>query len=226
MPHFQPIVAFPDLSVVGYEVLGRSRYCGLESPRNMFQAASQLSQESELSELLRMIGAENSKQIPGSPTLFLNTHPVELVTSHLLASLDNLRELHPDRDIVLEVHEAAVTDNQTMAALRRRLTELDMRLAYDDFGAGETRLVQLANVSPDYVKFDMHMIRDIHRASPRQQQLLSTLVKMVGEFGIASLAEGVESSEEHAVCRDIGFDFGQGYFYGKPQLPNLLGAST
>ncbi|MBP86176.1 MAG: hypothetical protein CMJ64_05590 [Planctomycetaceae bacterium] len=156
-----------------------------------------------------MVGAERGETIVGDPTLFLNTHPVELVTCGLLESLNKLRELHPNQDLVLEVHEAAVTDNEMMKTLRKRLTELNMKLAYDDFGAGETRLVQLANVGPDYVKFDMHMIRDIHLASPRQRQLLSTLVKMVREFGIASLAEGVENREEHTVCCDIGFDYGK-----------------
>ena len=45
---------------------------------------------------------------------------------------------------------------------------------------------------------------------------------MVGDFGIASLAEGVESREEHQVCCEIGFDYGQGYFYGKPKPVDLL----
>lgn len=217
IPHFQPIVALPSLDSIGFEVLGRSRHYGLESPKDMFLAASQLNQEGELSELLRYVGTREGEAIDGDPKLFLNTHPVELVTCGLLDSLGRLRELHPNQNITLEVHEAAVTDVAMMETLRHRLTELNMGLAYDDFGAGETRLIQLANVSPDYVKFDMHMIRDIHLASPRQRQLLKTLVSMVRDFGSAALAEGVETKGEHEVCCQIGFEFGQGYFYGKPQ---------
>lgn len=216
IPHFQPIVSLPDLEVIGYEVLGRSRHYGLESPKDMFLAASQLNQEGELSELLRCVGMRDGEGIEGNRKLFLNTHPVELVTCGLMESLGQLRKLHPHQPITLEVHEAAATDVTMMETLQHRLTELDMSLAYDDFGAGETRLIQLANVSPDYVKFDMHMIRDIHLASPRQRQLLSTLVAMVREFGSAAIAEGVETDSEHEVCCEIGFEFGQGYFYGKP----------
>lgn len=226
IPHFQPIVALPDLEVVGYEVLGRSRHYGLESPKDMFLAASQLNQEGELSELLRCVGTHEGEAIDGNPRLFLNTHPVELVTCGLLDSLEQLRKLHPHQRITLEVHEAAVTDVTMMDKLRQRLTELDMGLAYDDFGAGETRLIQLANVSPDCVKFDMHMIRNIHLASPRQRQLLSTLVAMVRDFGSAALAEGVETESEHEVCCEIGFEFGQGYFYGKPQPAECLNGNT
>jgi EAL domain-containing protein (putative c-di-GMP-specific phosphodiesterase class I) len=223
IPHFQPIVALPDLTVIGYEVLGRSRHYGLESPKDMFLAASQLNQEGELSELLRCVGTREGEAIHGNPRLFLNTHPVELVTCGLLESLGQLRQLHPHQNITLEVHEAAVTDVGMMETLRQRLTELGMGLAYDDFGAGETRLIQLANVSPDYVKFDMHMIRDIHLASPRQRQLLNTLVAMVRDFGSAALAEGIETASEHEVCCEIGFEFGQGYFYGKPLPAERLG---
>ena len=222
VPHFQPIVAMSDQSVVGYEVLGRSRHYGLESPKDMFAEASQLNQEGELSELLRYAGTRDGETIAGNPPLFLNTHPVELVTRELLESLDHLRELHPHQNIVLEVHEAAVTDATMMETLRRRLTEFDMRLAFDDFGAGETRLIQLANVCPDYVKFDMHMIRDIHLATPKHRQLLVTLVAMVRDFGSAALAEGVETKAEHEACCEIGFEFGQGYFYGKPQPPEQI----
>ncbi len=217
VPHFQPIVGLPNLEVIGYEVLGRSRHYGLESPKDMFLAASQLNQEGELSELLRCVGISEGNSLAGNPTLFLNTHPVELVTCGLLDSLETLRRDFPKQNITLEVHEAAVTDVNMMQKLQERLTELDMKLAYDDFGAGETRLVQLANVSADCVKFDMHMIRNIHLASPRQRQLLTTLVGMVRDFGSVALAEGVETEAEHEVCYKIGFELGQGYFYGKPQ---------
>ena len=97
IPHFQPIVALPSLDSIGFEVLGRSRHYGLESPKDMFLAASQLNQEGELSELLRYVGTREGEAIDGDPKLFLNTHPVELVTCGLLDSLGRLRELHPPR---------------------------------------------------------------------------------------------------------------------------------
>ncbi|MEO8495889.1 MAG: hypothetical protein ABI614_12510 [Planctomycetota bacterium] len=53
--------------------------------------------------------------------------------------------------------------------------------------------------------------------APRLRQLLVTLVEMVRDFGSAALAEGVETQAEHEVCCEIGFEFGQGYFDGRPQ---------
>ena len=63
-PHFQPIVKLDNQSRIGYEVLGRSRLFGLQSPYEMFQAASQLNLEAQLSEAFRDRGVEIGKQFP------------------------------------------------------------------------------------------------------------------------------------------------------------------
>lgn len=215
-PFFQPIITLENIQLVGYEVLGRSRLFGLNTPRDMFLAASQLDLESELSAMLRLSGLQFGMKIPHAPNLFLNTHPAELVTCGLLKSLRHIRELYPEQPITLEVHEAAATDATMMKKLREELNALRMQLAYDDFGAGQSRLVELMAVSPDVVKFDMTLIRDINLAPPRQQQMLASLVRMVREMGIQALAEGVETEAEHLVCRELGFQLGQGYFYGRP----------
>ena len=103
-----------------------------------------------------------------------------------------------------------------MHRLRDALRDMDISLAYDDFGAGQARLLELTEVPPDYVKFDINLIRNIHLGNAGRQQTLQTLVRMVRELGIATLAEGIECAEEVEVCRQIGFDYAQGYYFGRP----------
>jgi EAL domain-containing protein (putative c-di-GMP-specific phosphodiesterase class I) len=178
-----------------------------------------LNMEAELSRLLRFEGTCKSDRLPGDPLLFVNTHPAELFDPQRLeTSLRDLREAAPQRQIVLEIHEAAVTKLEQMQTLRAVLQELDMGLAYDDFGAGQARLVELSEVPPDYLKFDICLIRDIDRATPDRQRMLKSLVGMVSDLGIAALAEGVETAEEHDVCQRLGFTLGQGFYYGKPAV--------
>lgn len=216
IPHFQPIIALEDRRVVGYEVLGRSALPGLERPKEMFLAASQLNLEAELSVMMRLAGMETGCRLPQSPTLYLNTHPAEIMSCGLVDSLSDLREKFPDQPITLEVHEAAATSPQMMKQLRQSLDKLNMQLAYDDFGSGQSRLVELAMVCPDVVKFDIKFIHDIHLAPARQQQMVASLVRMVRELNITPLAEGVEREEEHDVIVGMGFELGQGYLYGRP----------
>ncbi len=217
VPHFQPLVRHADEAVFGYEILGRSRLFGLKNPREMFRVAAQLNLEAELSRMLRLEGIQSGAKLTGNPALFVNTHPLELsAPAELHASLEKIRELHSELTIVVEIHEAAVLKASIMKDLRSFLRSLDMQLAYDDFGAGQARLVELVDVVPDYLKFDLTLVQNIHQASAQHQQMVAALVRMATELGIATIAEGIECEVDSNACRQLGFQIGQGFFYGKP----------
>jgi EAL domain-containing protein (putative c-di-GMP-specific phosphodiesterase class I) len=216
-PHFQPLVQLANTQTIGYELLGRCDFTGLpQGPLSLLQIAGSLHKEIELSELFREVGLERARTLGKDYSLFLNTVPTEIRLSHLRPSLTSLREQTPDLQMVLEIHEAAVTNLATIRGLRALLNDLDIKLAYDDFGAGQARLVELIEVPPDWLKFDMVLVRGIHRQSPRSRQVLSTLVNMARDLGIKTIAEGVEVEEEIVICRELGFDVAQGYYFGKP----------
>jgi EAL domain-containing protein (putative c-di-GMP-specific phosphodiesterase class I) len=222
-PHVQPIVALADGRVLGYEVLARSRFFGLKDPQSMFAAAKLLNMEGELSRILREEGIRSGQVLPGEQALFVNTHPAEMDDVEMLVfSLSELRELEPRRPLVLEIHEAAVTRGRDMQSLRAALIDLRIGLAYDDFGAGQARLVELIDVPPDYLKFDMRLVQNLESASVERQRMLGSLVRMVHELGIKPLAEGIELAADHEICRQLGFTCGQGFYYGHPALPKRL----
>ena len=128
----------------------------------------------------------------------------------------------PTRPLILEIHEATATRSEQMRQLRSVLQELQIGLAYDDFGAGQARLVELADVPPDYLKFDMSLVQGIGSATVERQKMVESLVQMTHELGIIPLAEGVEEQVDHDVCRQMGFSCGQGYLYGRPEPPSKL----
>jgi len=216
IPYFQPVISLNDGATVGYEVLGRSGVYGLETPELMFHAASQLGLELELSRMFRWEAVRASFSLPDPPHLFVNTHPKEISDPGFVESLKALREFSPRQKITVEIHESAVTDAAAMATLRSALNDLKITLAYDDFGAGQDRLIQLIEIRPDYLKFDKGLVRDIDRAAGARQKMLETLVKMIADLGIAPLAEGVETESEGTTCRQLGFHLAQGFHYGKP----------
>ena len=217
LPHYQPIVEMDTKRTVGFEVLGRSPLFGLGTPHAMFSAAALLDLEGELSRMLRDEGVRLAEALPANPLVFLNTHPAELQDPALLEkSLRELREAFPRALLVLEIHEAAATSVPQMRALRCVLNDLEMKLAYDDFGAGQARLAELSDAPPDYLKFDIQLIRGIDSASVDRQRMLESLVRIAADLGIVSLAEGIETAEEHETCHRLGFVYGQGFYYGTP----------
>lgn len=218
VPFYQPIVDLRSGSpiVVGYEVLGRSRLFGLRTPKQMFETASRLNCEAELSRVFRIQGVEVACALNASLNLFVNTHPIELTNDGLIDSLHELRRQAPDRPMTLEIHEATITNPEMIRKLRDELQSLDMQLAFDDFGSGQARLVELTEVRPDYIKFDMKLIQGINHAPAQRQEVVALLARMARELGIVSLAEGVETAEEDTTLRQMGFEMGQGYYYGYP----------
>jgi EAL domain-containing protein (putative c-di-GMP-specific phosphodiesterase class I) len=218
VPYFQPILRFSDMTVVGYEILGRIAAGDLPSnPSELLELAQWLGYASELSALFREIGVEIGRNLPGSPILFVNTTPMEVhKLDMLMESLEKIHAIAPMNKIVLEINEKATTDTNEMSRLRSGLEKLNMGLAFDDFGAGQTRLVELAKAPPDYLKFDASLIHQIHLAPKRLHQMVSTFVKAAQNLGISTLAEGIECSNEAEACQELGFNYAQGFFYGRP----------
>ena len=216
VPHFQPIKSFKSGRIEGYEVLARSAVSGLASAGDLFFAAEECGLERELSELSRNEGVSQGMAFCSQVPLYLNTHPCELATPHLRNSLESLREKNPEAQIVLEIHEAAVCNRHEMRELASLLRDLSIELAYDDFGNGQSRLLELMEVPPHILKFDMQLIRGIDTASKTRQKTVESLVQMSLELGARPLAEGLETAEEAKTCAKMGFHLAQGYFCGKP----------
>jgi EAL domain-containing protein (putative c-di-GMP-specific phosphodiesterase class I) len=216
LPVFQPVVRLEQATTVAFELLARSTHSQLLNPAAMFGTAELLGQECQLSELMRREGARIARA-GGCPNLFVNTHPKEVVTPELLKSLAELREICGGMQITVEIHEGAVTNRDEMRRVRETLQRHSMLLAYDDFGAGQARMDELSEIPPDYLKFDIKLIRDLDTASPSRQSMIKTLVQMTRDLGICPLAEGIETAGEAAICTEFGFELAQGYFFGKPK---------
>jgi EAL domain-containing protein (putative c-di-GMP-specific phosphodiesterase class I) len=100
--------------------------------------------------------------------------------------------------------------------------------AIDDFGAGYAGLNLLASLSPDLLKIDMQLLRNLHE-SRSKQAIISGIVSIARALDVVVLAEGVESAEELIVLRAAGISLFQGYYFARPltgQLPKVTLASA
>ncbi|MFI4943053.1 MAG: EAL domain-containing protein [Burkholderiales bacterium] len=215
---FQPIVTLPSGEVAGYEALGRGCHARLpESPLDLFRVAAAVGAEAELSRLFRENAVELVRQRLRFPTLFVNVHPKELETPTLIPDIVALHERCPQLRLTLDVHEGMLADLENVDRLRTQLQRVGIGIAYDDFGAGQARLLELAEYPPDFLKFDMSFVRGIDVAPESRQRLLRSLVSVARELHVYTVAEGVETAEEADVCIRIGFTHAQGYFFGRPR---------
>ncbi len=215
--HFQPLVSLADGALVGYEALGRISYPGLPNcPRQLFEIARKLNRQIELVELFRKMALEHAASIGVTELILFNTLPEEMDIDLLRPSLRAMRQAVPDLKLGMELHENTITDAAMMKELRKLLNDLEILLVYDDFGAGQSRLIELLDSVPDILKFDIALIHNIQHRPEASRSIVETLVKMAKDAGIRTLAEGVESKEEADVCRTLGFEFAQGFYFGHP----------
>lgn len=211
---YEPIVEAVTRQLWAYEVLGRGALEGFfESPLELFAIASPLGLQAELSRVFRRAGVKQAPVPLPSGGLFVNIHPTEMNDSELLvASFSALRREAPTLPLTLELPEALVTNEQVLHRVRNELRGLHVGLAYDDFGAGQARLVELARVPPDYLKFDKKLIGSLER-DERVRDMVEVLVRYAHDAGVRCIAEGIESAPQADVATSVGFDLLQGYLF-------------
>ena len=116
----------------------------------------------------------------------------------------------------LEITESALAEREDEALLTmRRLRDLGLRLAVDDFGAGYSSLAQLKRFPIDVLKIDQGFVRDIPQSSD-DMAISAAIIAMGHSMDLRVLAEGVETAEQLAFLRERGCDSYQGYFCSRP----------
>jgi diguanylate cyclase (GGDEF)-like protein/PAS domain S-box-containing protein len=132
---------------------------------------------------------------------------------HLEAALD-FAGISP-KSLVLEVTESIASQSGVVIDQLHRLASTGVRVAIDDFGTGYSSLRYLREFPVDYLKIDRSFV-DQMEASERDHDLVATIVSLAQNFGLATIAEGVETESQATVLRSLGAEFAQGYLIGRP----------
>jgi PAS domain S-box-containing protein len=209
-PVYQPIVELASAEIVGYEAL--TRFHSGQPPEQAFSAAraAGLGIELELATLERAI--DGARRLPAGRWLDLNVSP------SLLEQPAQLRERlwSADRPLVLEITEHEVVADY--AALHAAVRSLggDVRLAVDDAGAGIANFGHILELGADFVKLDISLVRRVN-ANLGRQALVVAMRHFARTAGCRLVAEGIETAEEARTLRELGVEFGQGYWFGRPE---------
>jgi PAS domain S-box-containing protein len=215
-PVYQPIVQLASGEVVGYEAL--TRFHSGQPPGQAFGDARAVGLGAELELATLSAAIEGARRLPGGRWLDLNVSP------SLLEHPATLRELlwTADRPLVLEITEHEVVADY--AALHAAVRSLggDVRLAVDDAGAGIANFGHILELGADFVKLDISLVRRVN-ANLGRQALVVAMRHFARTAGCRLVAEGVETEEEARTLTELGVEFGQGYWFGRPE-PSPLDA--
>lgn len=130
------------------------------------------------------------------------------------AALNNI----PRGMMHIEITESVNDEDMTVLNLGiEKFRAMGYEVWMDDFGSGYSSLNVLKDYNFDTIKFDMKFLHgfDINK-SEKAKYIISSNLEMARLMGMQALAEGVETEEQLQYLRSIGFDKGQGYYFGRP----------
>jgi EAL domain-containing protein (putative c-di-GMP-specific phosphodiesterase class I) len=214
---FHPIVRLADRTIIGHEALTRPLGgVSFDTVEELFAFAESTDLLMEFERLCRRTAIETAARTPGLGLLFINASAQAVEDPEWAAGgMDEVLAqsgLSP-HDVVVEITErvAIVRHDEFQDALRT-FKERGYRVAVDDMGAGYASLQSLANIEPDFLKFDTSLVRDIDKSSIKQS-LLETLRQLADKIKARVIAEGIEREEELQVLKKLGIELGQGFLF-------------
>lgn len=218
---YQPILDLQTLQVLGHEVFSRGPAGGpFEDAESLFALAERTGRLVEFERLCRGRALRSARRhLPDGRKLFLNTSARALPDDDVAGSgfvrlVEQQGLLHDD--VVLEINERVAFEGRTdYAAVLRDLKRDGFRVAIDDMGAGYASLHSVVEMEPDYMKFDVSLVRNIDR-SLIKRSLLETLVELAAKIRAEVIAEGIESETELLAVREMGVRLGQGRYLAAP----------
>ena len=218
----QPVFDLLKLESLGQEVFSRGRPgAPFEDPEHLFDLAERTGRLIALERLCRRRSLQvlAGRLKPGEK-LFLNTTGRSLTEDGVAGSdfvrLVRQHGLAPE-NIVIEIAERFTLEERE--AVRRSVAALKttgFQIAIDDMGAGHSSLQSIVDLEPDYLKFDIALVRHIHR-SVIKRSLLETLTEFSDKIGARVVAEGIEEESELETVKSIGVTLGQGHYLAAPQ---------
>lgn len=138
----------------------------------------------------------------------------------LLKQMLDLSGVKPE-NLVFELTETAtLADMASAEQLMYELRELGCRFAMDDFGVGFSSFYYLRELPLDIVKIDGSFIRQLPN-NPEDRVFVKALTEMAAGLNKMTIAEFVEDEATLKILAQIGVDYAQGYYIGKPQ-PEIL----
>ncbi len=218
---YQPILKLGELGVFGFEALSTAADgTGIADAEMLFALAAEANLSTQLDRVCRRRAFTDAQRWLGDARLFLNTDPrtIEEIGTRddALYHLFQSGGISPHR-VVLEITERSAIDNLALfEATLNRLRDYGIGVAVDDAGAGYASLNTIARLKPDFLKFDMALVRGIDRDRVKQE-LLATVQELGSRVDARVIAEGIETDGELQTLMAAGVEFGQGYFLAKPK---------
>ena len=134
--------------------------------------------------------------------------------------LDKYKQ-YSSRIVIELLEDEGIKDFELLKTFISTVKSKGIKIAIDDFGAGYSNFERLLDYQPDILKIDGCLIRDIDTNS-YSLSVVKTIVQFAKEQNIKTVGEFVENEKIYTILNELGVDYSQGYYFGKPQALDTL----
>ena len=206
--------------LIGYEAFLRPS-TGIEAvtPGFAFSMAENEGKLVKLDRVARTLHVLNYLALPEKRgLLFLNVHPKLLnsVTTHGKV-FEHILHQHsvPTREVVIEINESQADREDLLIEAINNYRVRGYRIAIDHFGGPNSNLDKLWQLSPHFVKLDIHIIQKAQQDA-KLRRCLPKLIELIHALGAETIIQGIENQLQLDIALDAGAKLLQGYHLGNP----------
>lgn len=157
----------------------------------------------------------------------INLSPIQLKQPSIIDDIKNCLDkyqLSPNF-VEIEITEGIMIDSMEDAISKMKtLKDMDFKISLDDFGTGYSSLSYLQMLPLDTLKIDKSFINDITSKDGIQANITNSIIMMVSQMGLDTIAEGVEHDEQYELLKKFNCHIIQGFLCGKPMTEERCSA--
>lgn len=149
----------------------------------------------------------------------INVSCIQLMNKKCIPEFKKIIEENsfPVENLILEITESSTIKNiETLKEICKKIQDLGIGIALDDFGMGYSSFGILKEVHVDMIKIDRSFVKDLLE-NPFDVTFIKFIVEISKQYNIKVCSEGVERKEELEVVKSLDVDYIQGYYFGKPE---------
>ena len=158
----------------------------------------------------------------------INLSAVDIEKEHIRNSILKLLEANKDKakKLTFELLEEDVKDFSVVTEFIKRIKSFGIQIAIDDFGSGYSNFERLLDYQPDILKIDGSLVKNIEK-DRFSRNLIEVIVNFAKRQNLQTIAEFVENENIYRILKEMGVDFSQGYYFGKPEpYEKIVNGST
>jgi len=222
--YFQPIINNKTKQIEKYESLVRivDENGNILSPHSFLEISKKGNYYNKITHRVLENSFKILKQISTKISINLSSLDIEKeeTRTKLYQLLD---EYESDRNrVIFELLEDEnVKDFKIIKNFIRKVKSMGVMIAIDDFGSGYSNFERLLEFNPDILKIDGKLIKNIVN-DIYSRNIVETIVTFTKKQNIITIAEFVENEEIFNILDELGVDYSQGYYFGKPKNMNLI----